>query len=112
MARTREASGDGRLLAGTGFLLGVPKTDLRRQRHCVGSQLPHAASCSRCRPVAVADQRPLGVFGVTRRLSRSANGPSGDSSTYATSDWHWTRSDVPKSGLAGNSVVDENAVDR
>ena len=39
-------------VAGTGFPLGLPKTDFRRQLHRVGSQLPHAAWYSRYRPAA------------------------------------------------------------
>ena len=49
----------------------TPTTSASVQRQLCGK-----VTYSRSRPEAVADQRPLWVFGVSRRLSRSANAPA------------------------------------
>jgi hypothetical protein len=85
-----------RLRAVKDFVLGQPRltSSTRAEWPLYGK-----ARYSRSRPGAVAAQRPLGVFGVRRRLSRSANGPINDGSTYAPIGRQWARPDVTESGL-------------
>jgi len=78
------------------------------------AEASHPDDC--CRPEAVADQRPLAVFGVSRRLSQSRTAPLALTActlvgtSVGTSTGQGQMQQSPD--LPGNLVLDKNLVER